>query len=311
MRKRISRAPIQPLTSPNKTSSHKSNFQKNKKSSAPKSDPFAYKIEQTVKNFVAPKEEPISEETRLNKYISNAGVCSRRQADEYIKAGYVTVNDDIVLEMGYKVKPKDVVKFKNKKVQGERKVYVLMNKPKGYLTTVSDDRERKTVMELVDTIKDVRLYPVGRLDRNSMGVLILTNDGELAQKLSHPSGEVTKVYQVELDKALDQKDLLKIREGVILEDGKANVDQVEYTMPRGDDRHVGIELHSGKNRIVRRIFESLGYEVERLDRVLYAGLTKKNLPRGKWRFMTEKEIIFLKYFTANKKEKKPKENPDK
>ncbi|HQG37563.1 MAG TPA: pseudouridine synthase [Chitinophagales bacterium] len=311
MRKRISRAPIQPLTSPNKTSSHKSNFQKNKKSSAPKSDPFAYKIEQTVKNFVAPKEEPISEETRLNKYISNAGVCSRRQADEYIKAGYVTVNDDIVLEMGYKVKPKDVVKFKNKKVQGERKVYVLMNKPKGYLTTVSDDRERKTVMELVDTIKDVRLYPVGRLDRNSMGVLILTNDGELAQKLSHPSGEVTKVYQVELDKALDQKDLLKIREGVILEDGKANVDQVEYTMPRGDDRHVGIELHSGKNRIVRRIFESLGYEVERLDRVLYAGLTKKNLPRGKWRFMTEKEIIFLKYFTANKKEKKPKENQDK
>jgi 23S rRNA pseudouridine2605 synthase len=311
VRKRISRAPIQPLTSPNKTSSHKSNFQKNKKSSAPKSDPFAYKIEQTVKNFVAPKEEPISEETRLNKYISNAGVCSRRQADEYIKAGYVTVNDDIVLEMGYKVKPKDVVKFKNKKVQGERKVYVLMNKPKGYLTTVSDDRERKTVMELVDTIKDVRLYPVGRLDRNSMGVLILTNDGELAQKLSHPSGEVTKVYQVELDKALDQKDLLKIREGVILEDGKANVDQVEYTMPRGDDRHVGIELHSGKNRIVRRIFESLGYEVERLDRVLYAGLTKKNLPRGKWRFMTEKEIIFLKYFTANKKEKKPKENQDK
>ncbi|HOU47376.1 MAG TPA: pseudouridine synthase [Chitinophagales bacterium] len=302
---------MQPLTSPNKTSSHKSNFQKNKKSSAPKSDPFAYKIEQTVKNFVAPKEEPISEETRLNKYISNAGVCSRRQADEYIKAGYVTVNDDIVLEMGYKVKPKDVVKFKNKKVQGERKVYVLMNKPKGYLTTVSDDRERKTVMELVDTIKDVRLYPVGRLDRNSMGVLILTNDGELAQKLSHPSGEVTKVYQVELDKALDQKDLLKIREGVILEDGKANVDQVEYTMPRGDDRHVGIELHSGKNRIVRRIFESLGYEVERLDRVLYAGLTKKNLPRGKWRFMTEKEIIFLKYFTANKKEKKPKENQDK
>ncbi|HNE50672.1 MAG TPA: pseudouridine synthase [Chitinophagales bacterium] len=311
MRKRISRAPIQPLTSPNKTNPHKSNFQKNKKSSAPKSDPFAYKIEQTVKNFVAPKEEPVAEETRLNKYISNAGVCSRRQADEYIKAGYVTVNDEIVLEMGYKVKPKDVVKFKNKKVQGERKVYVLMNKPKGYLTTVSDDRERKTVMELVDTIKDVRLYPVGRLDRNSMGVLILTNDGELAQKLSHPSGEVTKVYQVELDKPLDHKDLLKIREGVVLEDGKANVDQVDYTLPRGDDRHVGIELHSGKNRIVRRIFESLGYEVERLDRVLYAGLTKKNLPRGKWRFMTEKEIIFLKYFTANKKEKKPKEHPDK
>jgi len=302
VRKRISKAPIQPLTSPNKT-----NFQKNKKSSVPKNDPFAYKIEQAVKNFTPRKDEPVAEETRLNKFISNAGVCSRRQADEYIRAGYVTVNDEVVLEMGYKVKPKDVVKFKNKRVQGEKKVYVLLNKPKGYLTTVSDDRDRKTVMELVSTVKDVRLYPVGRLDRNSTGVLILTNDGELAQKLSHPSGEVTKVYQVELDKPLDSKDLLKIRAGVELEDGRAYVDQVDYTLPRGDDRHVGIELHSGKNRIVRRIFESLGYEVMKLDRVLYAGLTKKNLPRGKWRFLTEKEIIFLKYFTANKKDKKPKE----
>jgi len=270
----------------------------------PKNDPFAYKIEQTVKNFTPPKDEPAPDEMRLNKFISNAGVCSRRQADEYIKAGYVTVNDVAVLEMGYKVKPSDIVKFKNRKVQNEKKVYVLLNKPKGYLTTVSDDRERKTVMELVSTVKDVRLYPVGRLDRNSTGILLMTNDGELAQKLSHPSGEVTKVYQVELDKPLDQKDLLKIREGVELEDGKANVDQVEYTLPRGDDKHVGIELHSGKNRIVRRIFESIGYEVQKLDRVLYAGLTKKNLPRGKWRFLTEKEVIFLKYFIANKKEKK-------
>ncbi len=270
----------------------------------PKNDPFAYKIEQTVKNFTPPKDEPAPDEMRLNKFISNAGVCSRRQADEYIKAGYVTVNDVAVLEMGYKVKPSDIVKFKNRKVQNEKKVYVLLNKPKGYLTTVSDDRERKTVMELVSTVKDVRLYPVGRLDRNSTGILLMTNDGELAQKLSHPSGEVTKVYQVELDKPLDQKDLLKIREGVELEDGKANVDQVEYTLPRGDDKHVGIELHSGKNRIVRRIFESLGYEVQKLDRVLYAGLTKKNLPRAKWRFLTEKEVIFLKYFIANKKEKK-------
>jgi 23S rRNA pseudouridine2605 synthase len=298
VRKRISRPPIQPLAPTNKT-----NFQKNKKAFAPKNDPFAYQIEQAVRNFTPPKEQTVQDETRLNKYISNAGVCSRRQADEYIKAGYVTVNDQPVLEMGYKVKPKDVVKFKNKKVQGERKVYVLLNKPKGYLTTTSDDKERKTVMELVSTVKDVRLYPVGRLDRNSTGVIMLTNDGELAQKLSHPSGEVTKVYQVELDKALDSKDLLKIRAGLDLEDGKAKVDQVEYTLPRGDDRHVGIELHSGKNRIVRRIFEHLGYEVQKLDRVLYAGLTKKNLPRGKWRFLTEKEIIFLKYFIANKKEK--------
>lgn len=301
MRKRISRPTIQPTTSQRKT-----NFQGNKKG-ATKGDPFAYKIEQTVKDFRPPKDELMpDEETRLNKFISNAGVCSRRQADEYIKAGYVTVNDVPILEMGHKVKPKDVVKFKNKRVQNEKKVYALLNKPKGYLTTTSDDRERKTVMELVNTIKDVRLYPVGRLDRNSTGVILMTNDGELAQKLSHPSGEVTKVYQVELDKALDSKDLLKIRAGVVLEDGKANVDQVEYTLPRGDDRFVGIELHSGKNRIVRRIFESLGYEVQKLDRVLYAGLTKKNLPRGKWRFLTEKEVIFLKYFIANKKEKKPK-----
>jgi len=166
-------------------------------------------------------------------------------------------------------------------------------------------------MELVSTVKDARLYPVGRLDRNSTGVILLTNDGELAQKLSHPSGEVTKVYQVELDKPLDQKDLLKIREGLVLEDGKASVDHVEYTLPRGDDRYVGIELHSGKNRIVRRIFEHLEYEVTKLDRVLYAGLTKKNVPRGKWRFLSEKEVIFLKYFIANKKEKKPKEDLEK
>ena len=301
MRKRISKVPIQ------STSHNKTNFHNNKKSDT-KGDPFAYKIEQSVRNFTPPK-QVFSEdnETRLNKFISNAGVCSRRQADEFIKAGYVTVNEATVLEMGYKVKPKDVVKFKNKKVQNEKKVYVLLNKPKGYLTTTSDDRERKTVMELVSTVKDVRLYPVGRLDRNSTGVILLTNDGELAQKLSHPSGEVTKVYQVELDKGLEQKDLVKIRNGIELEDGIARVDQVEYTLPRGDDRFVGIELHSGKNRIVRRIFESLGYEVQKLDRVLYAGLTKKNLPRAKWRFLTDKEVIFLKYFIANKKEKKGKE----
>ncbi|HRB67890.1 MAG: rRNA pseudouridine synthase [Chitinophagales bacterium] len=294
--------PIQSVTSANKT-----NFHNKKKQAGTKNDPFAYKIEQVVKNFTPPKEMASLDETRLNKFISNAGVCSRRQADEYIKAGYVTVNDEVVIEMGYKVKPNDTIKFKNKKVQNDKKVYILLNKPKGYLTTVSDDRERKTVMELVNTVKDARIYPVGRLDRNSSGILLLTNDGELAQKLSHPSGEVTKVYQVELDKPLESKDLLKIREGVVLEDGKANVDQVDYTLPRGDDKYVGVELHSGKNRIVRRIFESLGYEVQKLDRVLYAGLTKKNLPRGKWRFLTEKEVIFLKYFTANKKEKKPKE----
>ncbi len=303
MRKRISRTVINPTTSPNKT-----NFLKNKKFEKRSNDPFASKIEHAVRNFTPPAEQKDAEATtRLNKFISNAGVCSRRQADEYIKAGYVTVNDVTILEMGHKVAAKDVVKFKNKRVIFEKKIYLLLNKPKGYLTTVSDDRERKTVMDLVSTVKDARLYPVGRLDRNSTGVILLTNDGELAQKLSHPSGEVTKVYQVELDKPLASKDLLKIREGVTLEDGNASVDQVDYTLPRGDDRFVGIELHSGKNRIVRRIFEHLGYEVVKLDRVLYAGLTKKNVPRGKWRFLSEKEVIFLKYFVANRKEKKQKE----
>jgi 23S rRNA pseudouridine2605 synthase len=250
VRKRISRTTINPSTSPNKT-----NFLKNKKFEKRNNDPFAGKIEHAVRNFTPPVEKKSAdEETRLNKFISNAGVCSRRQADEYIKAGYVTVNDVAVLEMGYKVLPKDIVKFKNKRVQNERKIYILLNKPKGYLTTVSDDRERKTVMELVSTVKDARLYPVGRLDRNSTGVILLTNDGELAQKLSHPSGEVTKVYQVELDKPLDQKDLLKIREGLVLEDGKASVDHVEYTLPRGDDRYVGIELHSGKNQNCSKYF---------------------------------------------------------
>lgn len=245
-----------------------------------------------------------TEEIRLNKYISNAGVCSRRQADDYIKEGYVTVNGETILEMGYKVQAKDDVRFKGKKVENERKVYILMNKPKSLLTTTADEHNRKTVMDLVSTVKNARIYPVGRLDRNTTGVLIMTNDGELAQKLSHPSGNITKVYQVELNNPLKPEDLLKIKKGVQLEDGLAEVDEIDYTLPRGDDRHVGVELHSGKNRIVRRIFEELGYEVVKLDRVLYGGLTKKNLPRGKWRFLTDKEIIFLKYFVGNSKPKK-------
>lgn len=281
-------------------------MQKPKKfTTRPTNDPFALRIEQTVKDFVPPKEHKTEvDEIRLNKYISNAGVCSRRQADEFIKEGYVTVNGEVIVEMGYKVKTKDTVLFKGKKVENERKVYILMNKPKGLLTTTSDEHNRRTVMDLVSSVKNARIYPVGRLDRNTTGVLIMTNDGELAQKLSHPSGNITKVYQVELNNPLKHDDLLKIKKGVLLEDGLAEVDEIDFTLPRGDDRHVGVELHSGKNRIVRRIFESLGYEVEKLDRVLYGGLTKKNLPRGKWRFLTDKEIIFLKYFVGNSKAKR-------
>jgi 23S rRNA pseudouridine2605 synthase len=202
------------------------------------------------------------------------------------------VNEEVVFEMGYKVQPGDVVKFDNKILNPEKKVYVLLNKPKDFITTTADEMNRKTVMDLVKKASNERLYPVGRLDRNTTGLLLLTNDGELAQKLSHPSGNVRKIYHVFLDKELTEDHLKQIREGLTLEDGKAVPDEVEY--PNDEDhKEVGIELHIGKNRIVRRIFEHLGYEVVKLDRVVYAGLTKKDLPRGKWRFLSEREIMFL------------------
>lgn len=244
----------------------------------------------------APK---ITEEVRLNKYISNAGICSRRKADELIEKGLVKVNDEVVYAMGHKVKPNDVVTYNGAKVVSEHKVYVLLNKPKDFITTTSDERGRKTVMELVKLASNgARLYPVGRLDRNTTGLLLLTNDGELAQHLSHPSTNVIKVYQAELDKPIKKSDLETIRNGVELEDGMAQVDEIDITEPQVDARFVGIAIHSGKNRIVRRIFEHLGYEVKRLDRVSYAGLTKKDLPRGKWRFLTEQELVYLKHLTA-------------
>jgi 23S rRNA pseudouridine2605 synthase len=293
VKKKISR------TSPNKISRTKANDPKIK------IDPFAQKIEQTVKDFRAPKSsedrKTPSEGIRLNKYVSNAGVCARRKADEFIQQGFVTVNDKTILEMGYKVQRNDVVKFKGKKITPIKFSYILLNKPKSVVTTTDDELNRKTVIDLVQGACKERIYPIGRLDRNTTGILLLTNDGELAQKLSHPSSEVTKVYQVELDRPLSEKDRLAIKAGIELEDGLAQIDEIEYTLPRGDDKHVGIELHIGKNRIVRRIFEHLGYDVVKLDRVLYAGLTKKNVPRSKWRYLTEKEIIFLKYFTGNKK----------
>lgn len=236
----------------------------------------------------------IEEPMTLNKYIAHSGECSRRDAAEFVKQGKVRVNGELILEPGYRVSPGDTVTLSGKKMTPQKNlVYVLLNKPKDYITTTDDPQERKTVMDLVANSGIDRLYPVGRLDRHTTGLLLLTNDGALAHKLSHPSYMIRKVYHVTLDKNLTKTDYEKIFKGVELEDGKAEVDEIAYLENRNE---VGLEIHIGRNRIVRRIFESLGYIVEKLDRVMYAGLTKKNLPRGKWRFLDEKEIIFLKHF---------------
>ena len=231
---------------------------------------------------------------RLNKFLSNSGICSRREADELILAGAVSVNGVVVTELGTKILPTDKVNYGGEKIRREKHVYVLLNKPKGYITTTDDPYDRHTVMSLVADAGKERIYPVGRLDRNTSGLLLFTNDGELATKLMHPSHKVRKVYHVELDKALTKADMFKIAEGVELEDGFASVDEISYDQDGASKKEVGVELHSGRNRIVRRIFEAMGYEVVKLDRVVFAGLTKKDLPRGRWRFLTEKEVNFLK-----------------
>lgn len=230
---------------------------------------------------------------RLNKFLSNAGVCSRRDADAYIQAGVVTVNGVIVTELGTKVLRTDDVRFHGEAVRMEKKQYVLLNKPKGYVTTTDDPQERKTVMDLVARSCPERIYPVGRLDRNTTGVLLLTNDGELASKLTHPRFLKKKIYHVTLDQNVTAADLRQIMEGITLDDGEIRADAVEYASET-DKKQVGIEIHSGKNRIVRRIFESLGYHVTKLDRVYFAGLTKKNVKRGDWRFLTEEEVNMLR-----------------
>lgn len=229
---------------------------------------------------------------RLNKYIANAGICSRREADKLIAAGEVKVNGQVVTELGYKVDPKDKVSYKGKKLIPEKPVYILLNKPKDFITTTDDPENRRTVMELVKNACEERIYPVGRLDRNTTGLLLFTNDGELARKLAHPSQQVRKIYRVELDKKITDEDFIRIEEGLELEDGVANVDKLAIL--DNNRQMLGIEIHIGKNRIVRRIFEHLGYEVVKLDRVMYGPLDKLNLPRGKWRFLTEKEILRLK-----------------
>ncbi len=249
--------------------------------------------------------KPQTESMPLNKYVAHSGICGRREAAELVKDGKVTVNGDKVFEPGYKVSGKDKVFVKGKQVFLQHNaVYILLNKPKDYLTTSNDPQGRKTVLDLVKQATTARVYPVGRLDRNTTGVLVLTNDGELAQKLTHPSFEIKKIYEVTLDKPVVKKDLEAIMTGIVLEDGPVKADAVGYT--DANNKHiVGIEIHSGRNRIVRRIFEHLGYDVKGLDRVMFANLTKKNVDRGKWRFLHEKEVRLLKFMNSSFVRKNP------
>lgn len=229
---------------------------------------------------------------RLNKYIAHAGICSRRDADQLILRGKIKVNGRKITELGYKVNPGDKVYYEDKLLSAEKLVYVLLNKPKDFITTTDDPQHRKTVMQLISKACEERIYPVGRLDRNTTGVLLFTNDGDLSKKLTHPSHQVNKIYQVELNKPIEEEDFERIKQGLHLEDGPVKVDDIAILDPEG--YALGIEIHNGRNRIVRRIFESLGYDVSKLDRVMFAGLTKKDLPRGKWRLLKKSELINLK-----------------
>lgn len=252
--------------------------------------PKSWKLNKPAKE---PSRKSAVEQVRLNKYIANAGVCSRRDADLLIQEGKIKVNGRVITAMGYKVLPKDRVTYQGKLLKGEQQVYVLLNKPKDYITTTSDPKQRKTVMQLVSKACKERIVPVGRLDRNTTGLLLLTNDGDLHKKLSHPSHEIKKIYHVQLDQPIKKRDFQSLVDGMELEDGPISLDAVEVIST--DQTELGLQLHSGRNRIVRRIFEHLGYEVTRLDRVVFAGLTKKDLPRGKWRLLTQREIIQLKH----------------
>jgi 23S rRNA pseudouridine2605 synthase len=249
----------------------------------------------TKKQYKKIKETPKSDESsgiRLNKYIANSGICSRREADTYIEHGSVEINGKLVTEMGYKVQPGDVVRFDGTSISPEQKKYILLNKPKNYITTMDDDRGRKTVMELIANASKERIYPVGRLDRNTTGLLLFTNDGDLAKKLTHPKHNVRKLYHASLDRKLELKDLDKLRGEVIIEGRKVFIDAISYV--NGEPKsEIGIEIHSGRNRIVRKIFEHVGYKVNKLDRVVFAELTKKNLPRGRWRELSNLEVTNL------------------
>ena len=231
---------------------------------------------------------------RLNKFIANSNICSRREADEFIQAGVVSVNGQVITELGTKIVPAtDKVHFHDQLVSMEKKIYILMNKPKNIITTLDDPKERRTVLDLIKNACSERVYPVGRLDRNTTGVLLITNDGDLTSKLIHPKYEKKKIYHVRLDREFESQDMEAMRRGIVLEDGDIKADDISY-VKEDNKKEVGIEIHSGKNRIVRRMFEHLGYKIVALDRVYFAGLTKKNLPRGKWRYLSESEVNFLK-----------------
>jgi 23S rRNA pseudouridine2605 synthase len=264
-------------------------------SNAEKVNPPSYPKSAVRSNQENHKDLPI----RLNKYIANAGICSRREADKLITSGQIKVNGKTIRELGYKVRPKDQVKYGNTILRKEKFIYILLNKPKDHITTAKDPQRRNTVMDLVNKQIEERIYPVGRLDRNTTGLLLLTNDGELTSKLSHPSYNIRKIYEVHLDRALTNEDFLTIRSGIMLDDGPVKVDDIAILSE--DKKSIGIELHSGRNRIVRRTFEYLNYRITGLDRVMYAFLTKKNLPRGKWRFLKDYEITKLKHLGHGRK----------
>jgi len=266
-------------------------------------DPPKYDFEkgkdmQKKKGVAGETKSRINEGVRLNKFIANSGVCSRREADQLITDGKIKVNGQVVTEMGMKVKPADKVVYKGKRLKGEQLVYVLLNKPRGFITTMEDPHGRKTVMDLVGNACKERIYPVGRLDRNTTGLLLFTNDGDLAGHLTHPSNNIIKVYRVELDKPMTKEHFESMQEGIELEDGPIKPDKIAIN--EVDKTVVGIEIHSGRNRIVRRMFEHFGYTVERLDRTGFAGVSKKDISRGKWRFLTEQEVIRLKFLKQRK-----------
>lgn len=259
-------------------------------------------IKKSSQNFSKKEKKPLAQLVekdsqdliRLNKFIANAGVCSRREADKLIESGLIQVNGKTIKDLGTKIASTDEVIYENRILQTEKKFYVLLNKPKGYITTTDDPHDRKTVMFLTQNACKERIYPVGRLDKNTTGLLLLTNDGELAKKLTHPKHEIKKIYHVVIDRNLTKNDHLNIEQGITLEDGEIKVDKIAYVSPQSTKKEIGIEIHSGKNRIIRRIFESQGYKVLKLDRVSFAGITKKDIPRGKWRYLEEKEVGFLK-----------------
>lgn len=253
---------------------------------------FSSKRDEKPRNYPKYNPNKVTGEVRLNRFISQSGVCSRREADDFILAGVVTVNGQVVTELGTKILPTDEVRFNDERLQGEKNVYLVLNKPKGYVTSLDDPYADKTVMDLVKNACTERVYPVGRLDKNSVGLLLITNDGDITRQLTHPSCHKKKIYQVTLDKPLTRADMDTLTEGITLEDGDIFADEIAYASE--DKRSVGVEIHSGRNRIVRRMFEHLGYTVQKLDRVYYAGLTKKNLKRGAWRFLTKEEVMRLK-----------------